>query len=218
MSPTLRAAGCPLALGTEAVSASMQVSCAKHQMGPSGAPAVPPRLLSHPQPLWSLASMEASLTPLYPQGLVYDPNSPLHPDLASASVWAQPQRIRSLATSTSKVSGLLTLPAPLPASLPLSPAKAVLMQLPSYWAGRSIAPLSLGRQPGRKQGPVVFFSLIFSCIAFEAPVGAPGQCSAAPSTQRLGRTASWGPVPASAGLVSVCSAKVCTVSHAQQAL
>ena len=124
MSPTLRAAGRPLALGTEAMSGSMQVSCAKHQMGPSGAPAVPPpRLLSHPQPLWSLASMEASLTPLYPQGLVHDPNSPLHPDLASASVWAQPQRISSLATSTSKGSGLLMLPAPLPASLPLSPPR-----------------------------------------------------------------------------------------------
>ena len=92
------------------------------------------------------------------------------------------------------------------------------MQLPSYWAGRSTAPLPLGRRPGRKRSPVVFFSLIFSCIAFEAPAGALGRWSAVPSAQRLGGTASWGPVPASAGLVPMCSAEVCTVSHAQQAL
>ena len=57
------------------------------------------------------------------------------------------------------------------------------------------------------------------CSRFQSRLGSGRQqWPPVPSAQRLGCTPSWRPVPASAGLVPVGSAMVCTVSHAQQAL
>ena len=127
---TLFRSGCPLALGTEAVSGSMQVSCAKHQMSPSGAPAVhatptPHRAGCSPAP--SLCGLWRPWKPhLYPciptvwfmiQTLLCTLTSPLQvcgPGHSACAPWSPPPL-------EVDCSGLLTLPAPLPASLPLVP-------------------------------------------------------------------------------------------------
>ena len=102
MSPTLHEAGCPLALGTEAMSGSMQVSCAKHQMGPSGAPAVhTPHRLCSPAP--SLCGFWRPWKPhLYPciptvwfmiQTLLCTLTSPLQvcgPSHSASAPWSPP--------------------------------------------------------------------------------------------------------------------------------
>ena len=171
MSPTLHAVGCPLALGTEAVSGSMQVSCAKHQMSPSGAPTVhaaptPHRAGCSPAP--SLCGLWRPWKPhLYPciptvwfmiQTLLCTLTSPLQvcgPGHSACAPWSPPPL-------EVDCSGLLTLPAPLPASLPLLPPRLFSGSCHATRAGRSTAPLSLGRRPGRKRGPVVFSSLFLA--------------------------------------------------------
>lgn len=137
-------------------------NCARRPHPPPGG------LLSRPQPLWSLASMEASLIPLYPHGLVHDPNSPLHPDLASASVWARPQCMRSLVTSTSGGGLLWTAHSPSPSASfpPPPPPKAVLRQLPCY-QGRKEHSSPLPRKATWKETRPSCVFLSFSCIALE---------------------------------------------------
>lgn len=165
MSPTLCAAGCPPCSGHRShVQVQAGLMCkASHGSVWDTSCAPPDSALVCPASV--VSGVHGSLTPLYPhQGLVHDPNSPPHPDLISEGVWAQPHCLHSLVTSTSKGSGLLALPAPLPVPpTPATPrpAKAVLMELPCYWGRKEHWSPLPRKRPGRKQGPVAFFSLEF---------------------------------------------------------